>query len=284
MTGLYIFLAIILFFVLIGMIPIRFHIVYGKSLSLYATVLGMIRIRISPSDKAMLADETLSENEREKLRIRIKKAEEKKKIKARKKQDKKKKKSELERKKKLAESESGRAKKPEEKPKAKEKLTLPAILYLVKLALRALKVLFKKFGRSLKIRAVRLNIKVASEDAAKTAYMYGAISAALSNLMAFLSSNMDFKATKKKEVSVSADFLSDKPELDLHIVLGITVGEVLGMLLGTVFAAGVYYVKNPMPGKKKNMHKVGSHQNKKKARKATAKDSKEKENSGKSAV
>ena len=255
MTGFYIFLAIILFFVLIGMIPVRFHIVYGKALELYATVLGMVKIRISPSDKALLSDETLSEKEKERLRVRIKRAEEKKKIKARKKQDKKNKKAELERKKKLSEGSAKTAKKPDEKPKAKEKLTLSAILYIVKLALRALKVLFTKFGRSLKIRAVRLNVRVASEDAAKTAYMYGLISAALSNLMAFLSENMNFRATDRKEVSVSADFLSDKPEFDLHIVLSIRVGQVISMLLKTVLAAGIYYVKNPMPGKKKSAHK-----------------------------
>lgn len=260
MTGLYVFLGILFAFWLVGMIAARIHIVYDGAFKLYVTLLGIIKIRIKPSDKDLLDDPDLSPKRKEKIRKKLAKAKIKKKEKLKKKKAKKKAKEELERKKKLEQENAPRKKKPEEKPKGKKKLTLKEILYIVKLATRVLKIFLWRFKKYLYIKAVKIRIKVASDDAAKTAYMHGAIVAALRTLIAVLEETVNFEAVRNKNIGVDVDFLSEKLEADIHIVLRIRVWHLLALVFGAVFTAIGYYIKHPMGGDTKNGHKVGKKQ------------------------
>lgn len=260
MTGLYVFLGILFAFWLVGMIAARIHIVYDGAFRLYITLLGIIKIRIMPSDKDLLSDPDLSPKRKERIRKKLAKAKIKKKEKLKKKKAKKKAKEELERKKKLEQENAPRKKKPEEKPKGKKKLTLKEILYIVKLVARVLKIFLWRFKKYLYIKAVKIRIKVASDDAAKTAYMHGAIVAALRTLIAVLEETVNFEAVRNKNIGVDVDFLSEKLEADIHIVLRIRVWHLLALVFGAVFTAIGYYIKHPMGGDAKNGHKVGKKQ------------------------
>ena len=279
MTGLYVFLGILFAFWLVGMIAARIHIVYDGAFRLYITLLGIIKIRIMPSDKDLLNDPDLSPKRKEKIRKKLAKAKIKKKEKLKKKKAKKKAKEELERKRKLEQENAPRKKKPEEKPKGKKKLTLKEILYIVKLAARVLKIFLWRFKRYLYIKAVKIRIKVASDDAAKTAYMHGVIVAALRTLIAVLEETVNFEAVRNKNIGVDVDFLSEKLEADIHIVLRIRVWHLLALVFGAVFTAIGYYIKHPMGGDAKNGHKVGKKQKpkgkpRKKAQKKTNNENK----------
>ena len=94
LTGLYVFLGIVLFFFLVGLIAARIHILYDGKLKLYVTVLGFIKIRIVPSDKDILNDPDYPQKKKEKIRKKLAKAKVKKAIKAKKKKEKEKKKKE----------------------------------------------------------------------------------------------------------------------------------------------------------------------------------------------
>ena len=280
LTGLYVFLGIVLFFFLVGLIAARIHILYDGKLKLYVTVLGFIKIRIVPSDKDLLNDPDYPQKKKEKIRKKLAKAKVKKAIKAKKKKEKEKKKKEAERKKKL-EGESTPPK-PQEKPKPKKKLTFKQIKYLLRLVLRVLKVFLLKFKKALRITSVKVKIKVASDDAAKTAYMYAAVSAGFANLEAFLYEFMNYKKVKKKNVAIYADFLSETIEADIHIVLRLRVGQVLGVAFSSLFAAIGYYIKHPMPKENgqgastPSGHKVGNNTSKKKKVKKPKKSKKPK--------
>ena len=85
MTGLYVFLGIVLVLWLIGMIAARIHIVYDGAFKLYVTLLGIIKIRIKPSDKDLLDDPDISPRRKEKIRNKLARAKIKKKEKLKKK-------------------------------------------------------------------------------------------------------------------------------------------------------------------------------------------------------
>ena len=71
---------------------------------------------------------------------------------------------------------------------------------------------------------------------------------------------MNFEAVRNKNIGVDVDFLSEKLEADIHIVLRIRVWHLLALVFGAVFTAIGYYIKHPMGGDAKNGHKVGKKQ------------------------
>lgn len=275
--GWYIFAGILVLLWLIGMIAARIYIVFDGVLKLYIKVLGLIRIRILPSDKTLSEDETLSEKQREKYRRRIYKKALKKKANRAKKKAKEQKAKEKERR--LALKNRGKRKpKPKEKPKTKEKRSIKHIIYLVKLALHATKAVIRKFGKYLYIKAVRINITVASDDAAKTAYMFGAASAALGDLMALLSTLTNFKAVENDDIGVYADFTSDTPSFDLKLVFRIRLWHVLAIALNALFALISYYIKHPEANGKKNKDDAKNSKTGKEEKNKTGKKNSIKEN------
>ncbi len=78
----------------------------------------------------------------------------------------------------------------------------------------------KRLLRHIKIKKVRLNIIVASGDAAKTAVDYGEVCAAAYPITAFLNSCAEIGF---KEINVSTDFTSDKSDFDFSAVIRLQV-------------------------------------------------------------
>lgn len=70
--------------------------------------------------------------------------------------------------------------------------------------------------KKIKFRKFRLNLVVASDDAATTAINYGAFCAGIYPLLSFLSSNTNLTL---KEVNISADYNKTAIDLDLSIFL-----------------------------------------------------------------
>lgn len=70
-----------------------------------------------------------------------------------------------------------------------------------------------------KIRKFTLSLTVASDNAAKTAIEYGAVSAAVYNFSALIKTNFDFEI---KNISIDCDFEKDAPHFELFTVLKIS--------------------------------------------------------------
>lgn len=80
------------------------------------------------------------------------------------------------------------------------------------------------------IRVTRMAVTVASDDAAKTALLYGAISPALAFLLETLEQSSHLHIAPHAPVGVAADFASDRCRADIHMRFRLFVVQVLIVL------------------------------------------------------
>ena len=95
--------------------------------------------------------------------------------------------------------------------------------------------LVRKTGKHLRLRAARLHLRVATGDAAKTAILYGAVCQTLSYLLALLDHVTRLKAAEP-DVAVTADYLSEKSEADVHLIFSLRLIGALAILFSIAFA------------------------------------------------
>lgn len=136
-----------------------------------------------------------------------------------------------------------KSKKKRKEDSRKPKKSLPEKIRLVRALLAAL---LRRTRRYLHLRAVRAHISVATGDAASTAVLYGAVSAALSGLLALLDRAFNLK-TPPGDVAVFPDFTGEKTKADLKIVLSLRVFGALAIL----FSVAIAYVKVKLGSGKK---------------------------------
>ena len=133
-------------------------------------------------------------------------------------------------------------KKKKEKEEKYEKDDLISILSIV---ISFVKNFIKLFAKTIRLKASRLKITVASEEAAQTALTYTAVTQSINVLFPLLDSLKTVKKLPRgKELSVSADFLSEESTLDLDIELYVRVGGALKALCGAAINAFKKAVKD----------------------------------------
>ena len=197
MTGLWITLGIFLFFFFIFIIPIHVTVGLTESVSVMVRVL-FLKIPILP-----------------KVKNKKKKKKEKKPKKEKKKKE----------------------KKPEDKTKKKKKKKkkVSDIVALVRMLLNVVVALFKRLGRNFKIRVYAYEICVASEEAAKTAVMYGAVKTLSETIFLRLQDSINFKIVKKAPLGIYVDFLEEKFKANVKIDFSISIAGVFGILFAAIF-------------------------------------------------
>ena len=202
--------AILLLLLALLLLRIKLCITYREDVALTARALG-IRVRLFPR--------------RKKIKWRRYSPKKAKKI-----SDKKEKKQLT----KLAKKEKKKARR-----KAKPKLPFRQRLQTINDKVRFVRVLLaaviRKTHRHLRLQTARLHIRVASDDAAKTAILYGAVCQSVAYLLAALDSVTKLKSTTT-QVSVEPDFLSERSSADVKIVLSVRVFGALMILFGAAFA------------------------------------------------
>lgn len=75
----------------------------------------------------------------------------------------------------------------------------------------------------MRVKLAKLHIRVGSNDAAKTAILYGAVSAAAACLIDNIDEFTRLHRLKRKSVIIEPDFLSDKTEAKINISLSISI-------------------------------------------------------------
>ncbi len=149
----------------------------------------------------------------------------------------KKKSKETKKTKKAAKKSSKTASKTEKKePKPKPKRD---ILGLVKLVAKLAAAVLKKFPKHFGVRILRYEIILATGDAAKTAVLYGAVTGLSAGLFDLLRNGTKFRIAHKAPVNVYTDFLGEKSKAHIAIDFFISLGGVLSMAM----AAGLVFVK-----------------------------------------
>lgn len=77
------------------------------------------------------------------------------------------------------------------------------------------------FGRYLKIEIVKIYVKIASDDAAKTAFIYGIVSQSIAYIIELLSNVTNVDVKKKNSIRVIPDFIDQTSEAGINITLGL---------------------------------------------------------------
>lgn len=114
---------------------------------------------------------------------------------------------------------------PEEEKEEKKKVSLA---WQIERIARLVSRIVDRLHGALTLRTRRVIVVVSTDDAAKTALLYGAVSAALAGLIEILDRSVVRVKTKgRDEIDVRADFLSGKTRAQLDLILS---SRVFGML------------------------------------------------------
>lgn len=105
---------------------------------------------------------------------------------------------------------------------AKPKRRLPPIMDLLLLVIEAA----GKLKRKIRIDDLTVHLTWASTDPADAAVGFGRMNAAMGMLWGLIENN--FKV-KEHDLGVAVDFDRDKPEVDCHLALTFTIGQILSM-------------------------------------------------------
>lgn len=139
---------------------------------------------------------------------------------------------------------------PEKKEKApkekKEKNEKTDILSLITLLKKIVIDIMKKIKRFLRIRVSGFDITIATEEAGKTAVLYGAVGGVADMIFGLFENAFDFKFTKDAKTGIRTDFLSDKTKADIDIDFSINIMQIFAMAFSALFI----YIRNPIKKKK----------------------------------
>ncbi len=194
-----IFLLIFLLFVLFLLfLKGSLHIDYSDTLCVYVRVL-FLKIQLYPKKEKRVKVKNFSlknlNKKREKLKV--------------KKTKKKAKKKETE----------------EEKSKTGK---IKGILEIIKIILEGV---VPKFGKHLRIKVFKMNIKVATGEPDKTAIMYGIISQSAAYIIEILSNITNVRVRSKKSINIYPDFLSDKSDAEIHLSFNLRVWHIFSLVV-----------------------------------------------------
>lgn len=135
-------------------------------------------------------------------------------------------------------------KKKEKAPKEKNEKT--DILSLITLLKKIVIDIMKKIKRFLRIRVSGFDITIATEEAGKTAVLYGAVGGVADMIFGLFENAFDFKFTKDAKTGIRTDFLSDKTKADIDIDFSINIMQIFAMAFSALFI----YIRNPIKKKK----------------------------------
>ena len=92
----------------------------------------------------------------------------------------------------------------------------------------------KEFATKVHFKFVKINIKIATDDAAKTALAYSGAVQGVSYLVSFLENYSNVDITKNSSINVYTDFLSEESELDGSVYIYTRVFNAFPVLMRVV--------------------------------------------------
>lgn len=118
------------------------------------------------------------------------------------------------------------------KPRSKQthKQSYP-ITDIIRIAKNILVAFFEKQAKHLSVRAVKLNISVATSDAATTAILYGAVSQGVAYILELLDNINKLKPIKKSDINIYPDYTSDKSSADIKFTFSLPIKSAIALLL-----------------------------------------------------
>ena len=87
------------------------------------------------------------------------------------------------------------------------------------------------FRKHLHVKLAKIHVKVATPDAAQTAILYGAVSTAVACIIDLIDDITNLKPIKNSAISVEPDFLSERSNVKLNIVLYVSALGAIKVLM-----------------------------------------------------
>ncbi len=138
--------------------------------------------------------------------------------------------------------------KKEKKKNKKENINVkekPPISEAIPTIADMVKYLLKKFFGHLRIDVTEIKITVGTDDAAKTAILFGIVNQAAAALFDLLSTITNIKKNRKNEIAVYADFTSEKTVVNINLGFSLRIMHLFSIAFGTLFK----YLKNMLKSK-----------------------------------
>ena len=123
-----------------------------------------------------------------------------------------------------------------EEPQTKQKSLLESLEIIKDL----LAVIISETWGKLKIKASKILITVATDDAAKTALLFPAVNTAVLGLITYLDNESKLVGLNSSDIAVRTDFTAQKPTADIEILFSLRLWQVLKIL----FAAALKYASH----------------------------------------
>lgn len=109
-------------------------------------------------------------------------------------------------------------------PRPKRKIDIKRLFPTLQ---RILRQITAKFFKRIRWKIKRINVTVATGDAAETAITYGVVSQSLAYLLEFLDSFAKVKVARHGSVSVEPDFLAERSRAEVDICFSISIAAIL---------------------------------------------------------
>lgn len=139
-------------------------------------------------------------------------------------------------KRKAAQKAAEKAKKKREKKALAATQPAPNLNENLNMILALLKKLYALTHGKMKVRVKRLMISVATDDAAKTAILYGTVVASVSAIIEFIDRKFTRIHRRSGEMQVRADYLSEKTKAEIDIVCSIRLYRAFHIAISMLLA------------------------------------------------
>lgn len=125
--------------------------------------------------------------------------------------------------------------KKEKSPKGTDDKSKLPLIDNIKIITDTAKLLLKRFAKHLHIKIARIDIKIATGNAASTAIIYGIAAQSMAFLVEILNSITNLDKLKNSYINIEPDYLNEKTQAKADIVFSIRVIGVLDMGIRSLF-------------------------------------------------
>jgi len=108
-----------------------------------------------------------------------------------------------------------------------------SITDIIRIVKNILNEFFKNHARYLSVRAVKLNISVATSDAATTAILYGIVSQGTAYVLELLNNINNLKPIKKSAVNIYPDYTAEQSSADIKFIFSLPLKSAIAIFFNS---------------------------------------------------
>ena len=130
-----------------------------------------------------------------------------------------------------------------DKPEIPVRLIAREAIDLLSAFTEIIAIVTRRFTKHLRIKVSRLKVRIATPDPSVTAVTYGACTGIINVLLPILRDVDNLGLPREECFDISADFVSDTPDIDMKVSFSLRVWHIADILLHSLFGGLSKYVK-----------------------------------------